>query len=706
MKIFVQTYCCRSELLVLKNDKIIIKRENDEIIACINGKRVGIALGFDYKGTEFNAEDVYPFIEKPIKVSLYKYKDEYGRDEEFLMLFAYDSVLPDLNKKVENKIKQDEKNEKKEAKKTLINNINTMIVNNDKGLSGLCEDCWNYDVMGKPYDFQKYSNHKFCPYDKEILFGCGEKSSCGCFYRCQRSFLIHGKEYREKVLKLFLDNIENNRYVHRKPVKPLLNKEEVREVEKINKAAEAKIRKEAKKRAELGKKSAISLEKNIITFHGSHKDNIPEEMYDDLAELIDGLPYNMCNMIANKEDKSFEYHDVDGYLNVYNEVATLDNSAFTLSLYRDYIEEKDVFLFSPFKKENGVAMFEATDKSREIYNKWLDFRKKNPTKNISYNKCSVQEILDDYIAQIRRIECETCLFTDHCYGLYCMKPQNKADELKKKIEELEEQFVVNLHILEACNYRCKHCFAHFDHMKMLPINTWKHVVDNIGGTIFVKRFNIAGGEPLLYPHIDELIKYIYDKGYEVSIITNGYLMTDEWLEKNAKYIHTIGFSVDSFNEETLLAMGRKTLKNEILHPNRLLELCKKIKNYGIKLKLNTVVTSLNYTEDFTQIMEDLNVDRWKVLKMKVFKNKSFDNSDIAISKKMFNDFVSKHKDINNAVFEESLVNSYIMIDASGSLVDNSGDSYVKLIDVTNEEFEEGFKKLNLDKDLYFSRYKK
>lgn len=60
--------------------------------------------------------------------------------------------------------------------------------------------------------------------------------------------------------------------------------------------------------------------------------------------------------------------------------------------------------------------------------------------------------------------------------------------------------------------------------------------------------------------------------------------------------------------------------------------------------------------------------------------------------------------VNNAVFEESLVNSYIMIDASGALVDNSGDSYTKLIDVTSEDFEEGFKKLNLDKTLYFSRY--
>ena len=658
-------------------------------------------MGFNYKGTQLSAEDVCFFIDKPIKVFLYKHEDKYNKDKEHLLLFAYDDALPDLNKNI-----QDRKDREQNARKTLINNINSMLINNDKGCSGLCEDYWEHTIMGEHYDWNKHSYHNFCPYDEEILFGCEIKSGWGCFYRCQRSFMMHNKEYREKILKLFLENIQDNRYAYGKPIKALLIKEDVKEVEKVNKIEEARIRKEAEKIAKLGEKSAISFEENTIIFHGSHKDNILEEMYYDLAELIEGLPYDMCNIIVNKEDKSFEYNDINGYLQVYKELARLDNSAFSLSLFRDYIEEKDVFFFSPFKKENGMAMFEATDKSKEIYYKWSDFKKRNPTKNMNYNKSSVQELLDSYISEIRQIECETCLFADHCDGLYCLKPQNEADEVQRELEELEEQFVVNLHILEACNYRCRHCFAHFDHMKMLSVSTWKHIVDNIGGTIFVKRFNIAGGEPLLYPHIDELIKYIYNKGYEVSIITNGFLMTDEWLDKNARYIDTIGISVDSFNKETLLAMGRKTLKNEFLSPDRLIKLCKKIKKYGIKLKLNTVVTSLNYTEDFTQIMKDLDVDRWKVLKMKVFKNKSFDNSDIAISKKMFNDFISKHKDVNNAVFEESLVNSYIMIDSSGSLVDNSGDSYVKLIDVTNEEFEEGFKKLNLDKDLYFSRYKK
>ena len=269
---------------------------------------------------------------------------------------------------------------------------------------------------------------------------------------------------------------------------------------------------------------------------------------------------------------------------------------------------------------------------------------------------------------------------------------------------INERFVVNIHILEACNYKCRHCFAHFDHNKLLPLESWKHIVDNISKAIPVKRFNIAGGEPFLYPHLDELIKYIYNKGHQVSIITNGFLITEEWLDKNSKYIHTIGFSIDSFNENVLTHMGRQTINGNILKYDKLTYICNKIKSAGIKLKLNTVVTSLNHKEDFTDRIKQLGVDRWKVLKMKVFRNESFDNSDISISTNEFNDFVYRHKGTPNAVYEASLVNSYIMIDSSGSLVDNSNDSYTKVSDVTTEDFKEGFKRLKLDSKLYFSRY--
>ena len=70
------------------------------------------------------------------------------------------------------------------------------------------------------------------------------------------------------------------------------------------------------------------------------------------------------------------------------------------------------------------------------------------------------------------------------------------------------------------------------------------------------EFNIAGGEPMLYPGLMELVQYIRDKGVKVSLITNGSMMDEEWIKNYAVMYETIGFSVDSINDETNRKIGR------------------------------------------------------------------------------------------------------------------------------------------------------
>ena len=42
----------------------------------------------------------------------------------------------------------------------------------------------------------------------------------------------------------------------------------------------------------------------------------------------------------------------------------------------------------------------------------------------------------------------------------------------------------------------------------------------------------------------------------------------------------------------------------------------------VKLKINTVVTKLNYMEDLSPVLRDIKVDRWKILKMNAMLEKS------------------------------------------------------------------------------------
>ena len=93
------------------------------------------------------------------------------------------------------------------------------------------------------------------------------------------------------------------------------------------------------------------------------------------------------------------------------------------------------------------------------------------------------------------------------------------------------------------------------------------------------EFNIAGGEPMLYPGLVKLTKYIRNKGVKVSLITNGSLMNEEWIKNYAWMYETIGFSVDSLKP---------------ISAGKIVELCELIRKYapGCRIKINTVVSAL------------------------------------------------------------------------------------------------------------------
>lgn len=268
-----------------------------------------------------------------------------------------------------------------------------------------------------------------------------------------------------------------------------------------------------------------------------------------------------------------------------------------------------------------------------------------------------------------------------------------------------EDYVVNLHILEHCNYKCRYCFSHFNTKSILSIKEWKEIVDNISSSISVRRFNIAGGEPLLYPQIDELIEYIKSKGIDVSIITNGILLNEYFIERHAENLETIGISMDSLLGDTLKKLNCKTVKDEMLDREKLFNIAQKIKDSNIKLKVNTVVTKENYKEILSNDLAKLNVDRWKILKMKPFKNDNFSNYDLDITDEEFKYFLENNNRINNIVVEESMVNSYIVIDSEGYLLDNSGDNYERVAYAKSKDFRKEFDNFNLDKSLYINRYR-
>ena len=191
---------------------------------------------------------------------------------------------------------------------------------------------------------------------------------------------------------------------------------------------------------------------------------------------------------------------------------------------------------------------------------------------------------------------------------------------------------INLHITELCNYRCKYCFAHFGKRADLPLGKWQRIIDNIKSSGLFMAINFAGGEPMLYKGFPALVDFAKNAGFGVSLISNGSLLLNEKLMPPELFekLDTLGISVDSFDEKILRSLGCCNAKSKILSTEDFIRIVEKARsiNPAIKIKINTVVSKLNLRERLTGIEEQISIDRWKFLKVKLFENETFSNRDL------------------------------------------------------------------------------
>jgi radical S-adenosyl methionine domain-containing protein 2 len=221
--------------------------------------------------------------------------------------------------------------------------------------------------------------------------------------------------------------------------------------------------------------------------------------------------------------------------------------------------------------------------------------------------------------------------------------------------------------------------------------------------ISVKRFNLAGGEPLLCPFLGELIDFINSRGVEASIITNGFLLTSELVKQFKGKVSMIGLSIDSLKPELCRSIGRCNHRGEIINEETYVELCRTIKASGIVLKINTVVSSLTLHVDMAGFIRIVKPDRFKLLKMKVFRKSGFDNSSLAITDAQF-DEVCRHYSEFHPVIEKMMASAYIFVDPVGNLIDNSGDDNNPVGNLCHEDFTGCFHRLIFNDSLYKQRY--
>lgn len=241
--------------------------------------------------------------------------------------------------------------------------------------------------------------------------------------------------------------------------------------------------------------------------------------------------------------------------------------------------------------------------------------------------------------------------------------------------------VINWHVTEACNFRCRYCYAKWQQPEgheviKDPAETARLLEALYAGFNHQDqsgrpRLNFAGGEPLLFGRqVTAAMELSRSIGFDVSLITNASRLTAGLAETIAPLLSMLGISIDANTTEANSQIGRLDGRGNPLNVTSLADRIATMHqmNPDMTLKINTVVNEGNWQEDLTSLISTLKPSRWKVLQML-----SAVTDDMAVSDAQFRSFVDRHSALSNIMCVEDnddMVQSYIMVDPHGRFFQN------------------------------------
>lgn len=258
----------------------------------------------------------------------------------------------------------------------------------------------------------------------------------------------------------------------------------------------------------------------------------------------------------------------------------------------------------------------------------------------------------------------------------------KSNSTQDSSRELPE--TINIHLTRTCNFGCRYCYAEFAECgsSRIPPDQLLRIAKAIGSAAPLpggraRKVNFAGGEPMLYAGLPDIIEFCKQLGLVTSLVTNGSLLDERIIVRLAGSLDICAVSVDSGRVETNDVIGRcgKGFRPDAQFYRGLAQ---RIRDAGIRFKVNTVVNRLNLSEDLGELVASLMPFRWKLFQVKEVigqNDKTF--AELAISVTEFADFVVRNRVLlppSVAVIPETaedMTASYAMIAPNGCFFDSS-----------------------------------
>ena len=261
-------------------------------------------------------------------------------------------------------------------------------------------------------------------------------------------------------------------------------------------------------------------------------------------------------------------------------------------------------------------------------------------------------------------------YSDKCNSDECKLSKNTRNKIP---------ISVNLVVTTKCNYSCRFCFGHFKQLDNTPRDCSILEIPKLLAEAGCKKLTLGGGEPFLSSKLLELLNEAKKVGLTTCVVTNGNMITKERIMALSHYLDWIAISIDSFSEYIEIKLGRGNGG----HVSQCIKIASWAHDLGINLKINSVITSLNYSENMMEQIISLKPDRWKVFQLLQIEGENIEPTiDLVISEEEFQYFINNHKSIKNAGIDfvhetiDDMKSSYIMMPPDGRFFSNHCGKYI------------------------------
>ena len=240
---------------------------------------------------------------------------------------------------------------------------------------------------------------------------------------------------------------------------------------------------------------------------------------------------------------------------------------------------------------------------------------------------------------------------------------------------------VNFHVWQPCNMSCRFCFATFRDVRQtvlpeghLSCGDAEQVVALLADAGF-RKITFAGGEPLLCPWLTDLIGQARSLGLTTALVTNGSLLDSHTIERLRGILDWVTISIDSVRPRSLELLGRRTA-GKAFGEHGYSALCRAVRASGLRLKINTVVTEVNWREDMSEFIIGARPERWKILQVLPVQGQNSQRVDpLVITSRQFEEFVTRHLRVELHGIKvlpednDAMTGSYAMVDPAGRFFD-------------------------------------